>query len=46
MDKKRSRITYLLVAGTLCLVAWAASAMPKLYKKPDLNMTPHSIFSP
>jgi hypothetical protein len=29
MDKKRSRITYLLVASALCLAAWAASAMPK-----------------
>jgi hypothetical protein len=29
MDNKRSRITYLLVAATLCLVAWAASAMPR-----------------
>jgi Mg-chelatase subunit ChlD len=39
MDKKRSRITYLLVAGTLCLVAWAASAMPKMMKKPDVLTT-------
>jgi Mg-chelatase subunit ChlD len=29
MDKKRVRITYGLVAGTLCLAAWAASAMPR-----------------
>jgi hypothetical protein len=32
MDNKRSRITYLLVAATLCLVAWAASAMPRARK--------------
>ena len=30
MNPKRSRVTYLLVAATLCLVAWAASAMPRL----------------
>lgn len=35
MNKKRSRITYLLVAGTLCLVAWAASAMPRLRTTPQ-----------
>jgi Mg-chelatase subunit ChlD len=29
MDNQRKPITYLLVAGTLCLAAWAASAMPR-----------------
>jgi Mg-chelatase subunit ChlD len=29
MDKKRARITYLMVAGVLVLAAWAASAMPR-----------------
>jgi Mg-chelatase subunit ChlD len=33
MDKRRARITYLLIAGTLCLLAWAASAMPQLKKQ-------------
>jgi Mg-chelatase subunit ChlD len=43
MDKKRSRITYLLVAASLCLAAWAASAMPKLQKPNTLPTTdvPH-----
>jgi Mg-chelatase subunit ChlD len=31
MDKNRKRVTYLLVASTLCLAAWAASAMPRLH---------------
>jgi Mg-chelatase subunit ChlD len=29
MDKKRARLTYLMVAGAMVLVAWAASAMPR-----------------
>lgn len=35
MESKRSRVTYLLVAATLCLVAWAASAMPRLRATPQ-----------
>jgi len=42
MDKKRSRITYLLVAASLCLAAWAASAMPKL-KKPQTLTPPDPV---
>ena len=43
MDKKRTRITYLLVAASLCLAAWAASAMPRLAKPKTLptNDVPH-----
>jgi hypothetical protein len=37
MDKKRTKITYLLVAASLCLAAWAASAMPRLAKPKTLN---------
>src|SRR5439155_24580939 len=37
MDKKRSKITYLLVAASLCLAAWAASAMPRLTKPRTLT---------
>jgi hypothetical protein len=33
MDTKRARITYALVAATLCAIAWAASAMPRLRAK-------------
>jgi Mg-chelatase subunit ChlD len=40
MDTKRSRITYLLVAGSLCLAAWAASAMPGLRRSPVKTLTP------
>lgn len=29
MDKKRAKVTYLMVGGVLVLAAWAASAMPK-----------------
>jgi len=36
MDKKRSKITYLMIGGTLCLAAWAASAMPRLTTKPKV----------
>ncbi len=39
MDKRRSRITYLLLGGTLCLAAWAASAMPRLHKPTTLPTT-------
>jgi Mg-chelatase subunit ChlD len=35
-DKKKKRVTYLLVAGTLCLAAWAASAMPGRHSLPSL----------
>jgi Mg-chelatase subunit ChlD len=54
MDNKRSRITYLLVTATLCLVAWAASAMPRLHKpttlptadgKPPLEVKPPVVVS-
>jgi Mg-chelatase subunit ChlD len=34
MDKRRNRITYALIGGTLILAAWAASAMPRLVTKP------------
>jgi hypothetical protein len=42
---KRRLVTYLLIASTLCLVAWAASAMPRLratrvLPSPDLKTTP------
>ena len=29
MDRTRARITYAIVGGTLCLAAWAATAMPR-----------------
>jgi Mg-chelatase subunit ChlD len=29
MERTRARITYVLVGGTLCLAAWAATAMPR-----------------
>jgi hypothetical protein len=45
MDKKRSRITYLMVAGTLCLAAWAASAMPRLRTTPKI-LTPPEVHTP
>ena len=28
MDRTRAKITYVLIGGTLCLAAWAATAMP------------------
>ncbi len=42
MDKKRSKITYLLIGGTLCLAAWAASAMPRLHTTPKV-LTPPDV---
>lgn len=29
MDRTRARITYTIIGGTLCLAAWAATAMPR-----------------
>jgi hypothetical protein len=29
MDRTRARITYVIIGGTLCLAAWAATAMPR-----------------
>ena len=46
MDKKRTRITYLLVAGTLCLAAWAASAMPRVHGQPPKVLTPPEVIPP
>jgi Mg-chelatase subunit ChlD len=48
MDKKRSRITYLLIAGTLCLAAWAASAMPRLHSRtlPSVDVPPTVVKPP
>src|SRR5262245_6810760 len=50
MDTKRSRITYLLVTLTLCLAAWAASAMPRLRQtqkpQPPVVPTPPPVAKP
>jgi hypothetical protein len=46
MDKNRTRITYLLVAGTLCLAAWAASAMPRMHGTPPKVLTPPDVVPP
>ena len=43
MDKKRSKITYLMIGGTLCLAAWAASAMPRMTTKPKVLPTTDPI---
>jgi hypothetical protein len=45
MDNKRSKITYLLVAGSLCLAAWAASAMPRL-RSPKTLPTTDTVVAP
>jgi Mg-chelatase subunit ChlD len=45
MDKKKSKITYLLIGGTLCLAAWAASAMPRLRTQPKV-LTPPEVQVP
>ncbi len=39
MDKKRAKVTYLMVGGVLVLAAWAASAMPKRTAPKTLNTT-------
>src|SRR5947209_362348 len=39
MDKKRSKITYLMVGGVMVLCAWAASAMPRLRTTPKTLTT-------
>jgi len=39
MDKKRARITYLMVGAVLVLAAWAASAMPRLRSTPKTLTT-------
>ncbi len=43
MEKSRSRVTYLLVASSLCLAAWAASAMPRLRQAPKTLPNPDPI---
>jgi Mg-chelatase subunit ChlD len=45
MDTKRTRVTYGLVAAALCLLALAASAMPKL-GKPRPNQQPQVVQKP
>jgi Mg-chelatase subunit ChlD len=45
MDKNR-RITYLLVALTLCLAAWAASAMPRRRQQQTVANTQPQVVTP
>src|SRR5581483_5726795 len=43
MDKRRARITYALLGGTLCLAAGAASAMPRLRATPPKTLPTNDV---